>query len=154
MDGRSLSITDYAELFGIIGETFGSNSSDTFNIPDCRGRTLGAAGQGSGLSSRSIGDAVGSEHHILTTNEMPRHTHTGTTSTIGGHSHAYNDSYFAEAGGNQINGNNVFGTSGANDNDNQFRWMMELIQILQVTSKLQSMEVIIIHLQLTQLVTV
>lgn len=121
-DGRSLSRTTYSELFDIIGTSFGTNSISTFNIPDCRGRTLGAIGNGSGLTSRSIGDVVGSETHTMSTNEMPSHTHTGTTSSNGSHTHTYNDAYFAEAGGNQVNGNNVFGTSGSVDTDNQFRW--------------------------------
>lgn len=121
-DGRSLSATVYVELFSIIGTTFGSNSMGTFKIPDCRGRTLGAIGSGTGLSSRNVGDTLGTETHVLTTNEMPGHTHTGTTASSGNHLHTYNDAYFAEAGGNQINGHSVFGTSGTVDNDNQFRW--------------------------------
>jgi hypothetical protein len=75
-DGRSLSATVYAELFSIIGTTFGSNSMGTFKLPDCRGRTLGAVGAGTGLSTRNVGDTLGTETHVLTTNEMPGHTRT------------------------------------------------------------------------------
>lgn len=40
------------------------------------GRALAAAGSGSGLTARSLGDIVGEETHLLTVDEMPAHTHT------------------------------------------------------------------------------
>ena len=93
-----------------------------FKLPDCRSRVLGGIGQGNGLSNRTIGQAIGEEGHTMSLSELVNHNHTGTTDTSGNHTHNYNDAYFAEAGGNQINGHSVFGTSGATDNDNQFRW--------------------------------
>lgn len=40
-DGRALSRTDYAELFALIGTTYGAgNGSTTFNIPDLRGEFI------------------------------------------------------------------------------------------------------------------
>jgi microcystin-dependent protein len=86
-DGRSLSRETYSELFDIIGTTYGSNSGTTFNLPDCRGRVLGASGSGSGLTGRSAGTLLGTETHTMTTNQMPTHTHTGTTSSDGLHAH-------------------------------------------------------------------
>jgi microcystin-dependent protein len=74
-DGQSLSRTEYADLFAIIGTAFGSASGSTFNLPDARGRVLGTTGAGSGLTSRSLGSSVGAETHTLTTSEMPSHTH-------------------------------------------------------------------------------
>lgn len=85
-DGRSLSRTDYANLFSVIGTSFGSVSGSTFNLPDARGRVLGTTGAGSGLTSRSLGASVGAETHTLTTGEMPSHNH-GVTDP--GHSHSY-----------------------------------------------------------------
>ena len=90
-DGRSLSRTEYAELFEIIGTSFGSDNSQTFKLPDLRGRVMGAVGQGSGLTNRAMGAAVGTETHTLASNEMPSHTHTGTTSSNGAHTHTIND---------------------------------------------------------------
>lgn len=85
-DGRSLSRTDYANLFAIIGTAFGSASGSTFNLPDARGRVLGTTGAGSGLTSRSLGANVGEESHTLTIGEMPSHNH-GVTDP--GHAHSY-----------------------------------------------------------------
>lgn len=90
-DGRSLSRTEYSELFDIIGTSFGADDSDTFKLPDLRGRVMGAIGQGSGLTNRVLGANVGEETHILTTGEMPQHSHTGTTSSNGNHSHSITD---------------------------------------------------------------
>lgn len=85
-DGRSLSRTSYAKLFEIIGTAFGSDNSETFKLPDCRGRVLGTIGTGSGLTARSLGASVGTETHTLTIGEMPTHSH-GITDP--GHTHSY-----------------------------------------------------------------
>jgi microcystin-dependent protein len=85
-DGRSLSREEYSDLFVAIGTAFGSVSGTTFNLPDARGRVLGAIGSGAGLTARSLGDTVGAETHTLTTGEMPSHNH-GVTDP--GHAHSY-----------------------------------------------------------------
>ena len=51
------------------------DGSTTFNIPDLRGRTSIGAGQGGGLTNRTLGQTLGTEQHILTVSEMPAHTH-------------------------------------------------------------------------------
>jgi microcystin-dependent protein len=86
-DGRSLSRQDYADIFRVIGTSFGSDSADTFKLPDFRGRIIGQPGRGVGLTARAMGDVVGSETHVLSAAELPSHTHTGTTNTTGGHAH-------------------------------------------------------------------
>lgn len=106
-DGRSLNRNVYSQLYAIIGTTFGSASGTTFNLPDCRGKVAGAAGQGAGLTNRSIGDTAGTETHALTVPELPGHTHT------------YQDAYFAETNGYKPNGG-VFGLSAGSDTDNGF----------------------------------
>lgn len=75
-DGRSLLIADYPELFGVIGYTYSAGTGDTFNIPDLRGRAIIGAGTGAGLSPRSLGQSLGEETHVLTTDESPAHSHT------------------------------------------------------------------------------
>lgn len=89
-DGRSLSRITYNELYSIIGTTFGSTSSTTFNVPDCRGRVAGASGQGIGLTNRVIGVSTGTETHTLSVDNLPSHTHSGTTGVNGAHLHTTN----------------------------------------------------------------
>lgn len=75
-DGAAVSRSTYAALFAAIGTTWGSgDGSTTFNIPDGRGRTMAGAGQGSGLTNRTLGQSLGEENHQLTVPEMPSHTH-------------------------------------------------------------------------------
>lgn len=40
-----------------------------------RGHTAIGAGQGSGLTNRALGTALGEENHTLTVAEMPSHSH-------------------------------------------------------------------------------
>lgn len=82
-DGSAVSRTDHADLFDIIGTTYGvGDGSTTFNVPDLQGRTIVGVGSGSGLSARALGDTFGAETHTLTTAEIPSHTHVDT-----GHAH-------------------------------------------------------------------
>lgn len=77
-NGAAVSRTDYADLFAVIGTTYGAgDGSTTFNVPDLRGRTV--VGQGTGTapdrSFKALGEADGTETHTLTVNEMPAHNH-------------------------------------------------------------------------------
>ena len=88
-DGRSLLRTSYLELFEQIGTTYGNISANTFNLPDCRGRTLAMQNSipSANINVHNIGDSIGEENHILTTDEIPSHNHTGTTDPAGIHNH-------------------------------------------------------------------
>lgn len=74
-DGRSLSRTQYAQLYNVIGTSFGADNATTFKLPDCRGRVPAAIGSGQGLTARSLGDIAGAETHTLSVNEIPSHNH-------------------------------------------------------------------------------
>lgn len=89
-DGRSLDRGDYYALYDVIGTTFGSADSNSFSLPDFRGRALAMMGAGSNLTNRPLGTSLGEETHVLTTPEMPSHTHTGTTDSNGSHNHGGN----------------------------------------------------------------
>jgi microcystin-dependent protein len=108
-DGRSLSQSDYSALFNVLGTSFGSDDETTFKLPNFSGRVMGAIGTGSGLTPRLLGAAVGEESHLLTTGELPSHTHTGTTDTDGAHTHTATTS----SAGSHSHTHNANGGSGA-----------------------------------------
>jgi len=75
-DGRAVSRQSYAALFRVIGVAYGQgNGQSSFNLPDLRGRVPLGAGQGSGLTNRTVGQTTGEEAHTLNTNEIPSHAH-------------------------------------------------------------------------------
>jgi len=77
-DGTAVSRSTYATLFGIIGTTYGAgDTTSTFNLPDLRGRAPIGVGTGAGLTARALGETVGTETHVLTTAQIPDHSHGG-----------------------------------------------------------------------------
>lgn len=68
---------DYPNLFAAIGTTWntGGEPANAFRLPDLRGRGVVGSGTGTGLTSRVIGVVGGEETHLLTTPEIPAHTH-------------------------------------------------------------------------------
>lgn len=76
--GQSLSTSQYAALFSVIGYTYGGSNS-TFNLPNLVGRVPIGAGQGPTLSSYPLGTKSGAETVALTTAQVPPHTHSVVT---------------------------------------------------------------------------
>jgi|SRR5437870_12128678 microcystin-dependent protein len=74
-DGTVYLREDYPELYAVLDTAF-IVDADHFQVPDLRGRTVIGAGQGSGLTDRSPGEAGGEETHQLTESELAAHTHT------------------------------------------------------------------------------
>lgn len=90
-DGSGLSKQKYNKLFEVVVENFCLFSSESFYLPDLRGRIIVGCGNGidfktkTQLTERTIGDIGGEEDHLLTVNEMPVHGHNYThESWIGG----------------------------------------------------------------------
>ncbi|WP_049757466.1 phage tail protein [Candidatus Puniceispirillum marinum] len=88
MYGQAISRTTYADLFQAIGTTYGAgDGTNSFNVPDLRGRTIagqddmGGGGSANRLTSPINGDTLGatggSESHTLSEAELPAHTHGG-----------------------------------------------------------------------------
>jgi len=90
-NGASLSRTEYAALYNVIGTTYGSADSTHFNLPNLNGRVV------VGLSSsdtefNSLGKTGGAKTVALTSSQLPAHTHTysGTTTSTGStHTHTF-----------------------------------------------------------------
>ena len=74
-DGQLLPISQNTALFSILGTTYGGDGRTTFALPDLRGRVAMHPGSGPGLSPRRLGEKSGVENVILTTNQIPSHTH-------------------------------------------------------------------------------
>jgi microcystin-dependent protein len=120
-DGRMVSRSQYAALFAVIGDIYGSGDLvTTFHLPDMRGRATIGAGASTGLSARTVGDRIGAERHTLTVTEMPSHDHqplspstyfaTVEHGVAGGHlfgggSWARQDTRTASTGGGQSHNN-------------------------------------------------
>jgi len=110
VDGSSYSTTGaMANLFAVIGYTFGG-SGGTFNVPDGRGRAKVGAGQGTGLTARSVGDIGGEEKHALITAELAAHNHTISISDPGTHVHGHAHTHTL---GNHVHGMDHYHNIGA-----------------------------------------
>ena len=75
-DGQLLPISQNTALFSLLGTTYGGDGRSTFGLPDLRGRFPVQAGQGPGLSDRSLGELGGEAAVTLTNAQVPAHTHT------------------------------------------------------------------------------
>lgn len=82
--GQAISRTTYADLFAVVGVTYGNgDGSTTFNLPDLRGRTIAGkddmggvsanrlTNQTGGLNGDGLGNSGGSETETLSLTQMP-----------------------------------------------------------------------------------
>lgn len=74
-DGQILRTEQQQALFSLLGNRYGGDGSQTFALPDLRGRVPIHMGQGPGLSNRILADRVGTEGVTLNTDTMPQHSH-------------------------------------------------------------------------------
>ena len=113
-DGRAVSRSEYADLFAVIGTTYGiGNGATTFNLPDMRGLVPRGWDSGRGLDAgRTFGstqqDEIKSHTHSGTTASSGAHTHTfsgsGSTESAGGHTHSVSGSGSTSTGGSHTHG--------------------------------------------------
>ena len=84
----------YPELFSVIGHAFDlpGDPAGFFRLPPSGGMSPMGVGSSPGLTTRSLGDMLGEEEHVLTVAELASHNHTqnahGHTVTDPGHTHA------------------------------------------------------------------
>lgn len=90
-NGSSLSIDSFPDLFSVIGYSFGSIDNQHFNLPDYTSRVIGVSGKSESksfsLSERKIGDSIGTEVETLLIENLPKHSHNGSTDLAGLHTH-------------------------------------------------------------------
>jgi microcystin-dependent protein len=94
-DGTLLAIAQNQALFSLLGTTYGGNGTTTFALPDLRGRAPMHAGQGPGLSPRTLGELGGAESRTLLVANMPAHNHIINVKSDGGSSNSPANNYFA-----------------------------------------------------------
>jgi microcystin-dependent protein len=79
-NGAIMPRSNYAYLFGLIGNTFGGNGINTFAVPDFRGRLpVHVSGQEPAFK---IGQTGGEVANKLTIQQLPPHTHDVSISKI------------------------------------------------------------------------
>src|SRR3954471_5485480 len=101
--GQLMPISENDTLFTLIGTTYGGDGQETFGIPDLQGRLPIHMGQGSGLSSHTIGEKAGTETVTLTTQQIPIHNHTPTANSGLGTSASPAGAIFSNCSSSNVN---------------------------------------------------
>jgi len=78
-NGQLLQIASNTALFSLFGTIYGGDGRTTFGLPDLRDRSPVHAGRGPVLTNISIGQSGGSETTVLSTANLPAHSHLATT---------------------------------------------------------------------------
>jgi microcystin-dependent protein len=103
--GQSVSTAEFAGLFAAIGYNYGGSGA-SFNVPNLENRV--PVGKGSGTFG-SLNATGGAESVTLTTEQIPSHSHTGSTNNTGGHTHT--GSTGTESAGHTHSGTTAGGNS-------------------------------------------
>ncbi len=74
-DGQLLPIAQNTALFSLIGTTYGGDGRTTTGLPDLKGRAPMHPGTGPGLTTRLLGQKIGSETVTLSLSNLPSHDH-------------------------------------------------------------------------------
>ncbi|MGS2725955.1 phage tail protein [Psychroserpens sp. BH13MA-6] len=130
-DGSAVSRTTYAELFAVIGTTYGNgDGSTTFNLPDYRGEFLRGLDNGAGTDpdaatrtdrgDGAIGDVVGTKQ----TFENAMHLHqidppNSNVTASGIHNH-YVNGYTANTNSTGNHTHNIYVNGGTNTGGNHY----------------------------------
>lgn len=129
-DGSAVDRTTYADLFALLGTTWGAgNGTTTFNLPDLRDRAPIGDGTLPGGTARTVAQTGGEESHQLTITEMPSHHHSIYPSGVNGSRYywAIYDTHGAETGNDAVNSYDAGGGS-AHNNMSPFavcRWIIK-----------------------------
>ena len=90
-DGSEVSRINYSDLFSVVGTTYGvGDGLNTFNLPNLKGKIpVGLDSLQSEFDT--LGKTGGSKTNTLNVNQLPSHTHSGTTDSAGIHTHGITD---------------------------------------------------------------
>lgn len=125
-NGQAVSRTTYADLFAVIGTSYGAgDGSTTFNLPDKRGKV--SVGLNSSDSDfNTIGKTGGEKTHTLSVEEMPNHNHPLTASYTFDQTHSHGGGTYAQsvseganpAGGTYSTSDRIASTGGGQAHNN------------------------------------
>jgi microcystin-dependent protein len=74
-NGQVLPISQNTALFSLLGTTYGGNGTSNFALPNLQNSAPMHAGQGTGLSTRDLGDSAGEASVTLGVAQLPSHNH-------------------------------------------------------------------------------
>ena len=78
-DGSAISRTEYADLFDVIGTTYGAGDNlTTFNLPNLKSR-IPVGLDSNDTDFDTLGNTGGEKEHALIINEIPQHSHSMLT---------------------------------------------------------------------------
>ena len=80
-NGQLLPIAQNTALFSLLGTQYGGNGTSNFALPNLQSRVPIGQGNGLGLTSRTMGEVLGSEAVTLLQNQIPDHPHRQQAST-------------------------------------------------------------------------
>lgn len=113
-DGRAVSRSEYADLFAVIGTTWGiGNGATTFNLPDMRGVVPRGFDNGRGFDpgrafASTQADEIKAHSHSGSAASGGAHTHpfdgNGSTASAGGHTHSVSGSGSTDTAGDHTHG--------------------------------------------------
>jgi microcystin-dependent protein len=120
--GQSVSTTTFADLFAVIGYTYGGSGS-SFTIPNLQGR-IPVGRDAAQTEFDVLGEAGGAKTHTLTTAEMPSHTHVQDSHnhTQNSHNHTQNSHNHTQDAHNHAPPNLTSPAAGYVGASNQFQW--------------------------------
>lgn len=74
-DGTLMQIRQNTTLFSLLGNVYGGDGKNTFQLPDLRSQAACNQGPGPGLTPRTLGETFGFNTVTLTEAQMPAHRH-------------------------------------------------------------------------------
>ena len=134
-DGSAVNRTTYADLFAVVGTTYGvGNGTTTFNVPDLLGRVVimvdGSANRitassTNGGNADTLGGVGGAETHTLASAESGTvaHTHTVDVGNSGGAGATTRAQGTAEASLGSLNTGSTGGSAAASAHSNTQPWI-------------------------------
>ena len=82
-NGQLLPVSSNTALFSLIGTTYGGDGRTTTALPNLEGRAPMHPGRGPGLTSRRLGERLGSTTSTISLAELPNHSHSAHASNLG-----------------------------------------------------------------------